>query len=167
MFPDLHKEIILGIPWLSQTNPDIDWTQRRVRIFHRGSDVILPLTHKRDQEAEAAEVSLCTAKYVAKQAKRGHVIFMAIVRPAEEEESVERGTEGTDVEKMYHEEMPTEIKAVLQDYQDVFPSDLPSGVPPVRKGHKFKIDLEDDTPPVHQPIYKLSHLELDEARKQI
>ena len=71
------------------------------------------------------------------------------------------------MEKMHHEEMPAEIKAVLQDYQDIFPSDLPSGVPPVRKGHKFKIDLEDDTPPVHRPIYKLSPLELDEAKKQI
>ena len=37
----------------------------------------------------------------------------------------------------------------------------------MRKGHKFKIDLEDDTPPVHRPIYKLSPLELDEAKKQI
>ena len=56
---------------------------------------------------------------------------------------MEKSTEGTDVEKMYHEEMPKEIKAVLQEYQDVFPSDLPSGVPPVRKGHKFKIELEE------------------------
>ena len=84
-----------------------------MRIVHRGSDLILPLIQKRDQEAEAAEVSLCTAKQVAKQTKRGHVIFMAIVRPAEEEESVEKSTEGTDVEKMHHEEMPKEIKAIL------------------------------------------------------
>ena len=104
---------------------------------------------------------------MAKQAKRGHAIFMAIVRPAEKQETMEKGTEGRDVKKMYHEEMPEEIKAVLQDYQDVFLSDLPLGVPPVRKGHKFKIDLADDTPPVHRPIYKLSPLELDEAKKQI
>ena len=48
---------------------------------------------------------------------------------------------------MHHEEMPDEIKAVLHDYKDVFPSDLPPGLPPVRKGHEFRIDLEDDTPP--------------------
>ena len=29
------------------------------------------------------------------------------------------------------------------------------------------IDLEDDTPPVHRPLYKLSLLELEEAHKQI
>ena len=37
----------------------------------------------------------------------------------------------------------------------------------MRKGHEFRIDLEDDTPPVHRPIYKLSPLELEECRKQI
>ena len=34
-------------------------------------------------------------------------------------------------------------------------------------GHEFKIELEDDTPPMHKPIYKLSALELKEAKKQI
>ena len=47
VFPDLHKEIILGIPWLKKANPVIDWTQHRVRVFNRGCDVTLPLLHKR------------------------------------------------------------------------------------------------------------------------
>ena len=34
-------------------------------------------------------------------------------------------------------------------------------------GHEFRIDLEDDTPPLHRPFYKLSLLELEEAYKQI
>ena len=34
-------------------------------------------------------------------------------------------------------------------------------------GQEFKIKLEDDTPPIHRPIYKLSPLELKEAKKQI
>ena len=34
-------------------------------------------------------------------------------------------------------------------------------------GHEFRIDLEDDTPPVHRPLYKLSPLELKKAHKQI
>ena len=109
---------------------------------------------------------MCTAKQVAKQAKRGHVLFLALVRPVKEEPE-EKDTEGTDEQKLYHEGIPKEIKAVIQEFKDVFPSDLPSGVPPVRKGHRFKIDLEDDTPPVDRPIYKLSLLELDEAQKQI
>ena len=45
--------------------------------------------------------------------------------------------------------------------------DLPPGLPPIRWGHDFKIDLEDDQFPVHRPSYKLSPLELEEAKRQI
>ena len=34
-------------------------------------------------------------------------------------------------------------------------------------GHEFKIEWEDDTPPIHKKVYKLSPLELEEAKKQI
>ena len=34
-------------------------------------------------------------------------------------------------------------------------------------GHEFRIDLEGETPPIHRPIYKLSPLELTEAKNQI
>ena len=65
------------------------------------------------------------------------------------------------------ENLPEEIKAILKKYNDVFPKDLPLGLPPICKGHEFKIELEADTPLVHRPLYKLSPLELEEARKQI
>ena len=34
-------------------------------------------------------------------------------------------------------------------------------------GHEFKIDPENETPPIHRPLYRLSLLELNEAKKQI
>ena len=34
-------------------------------------------------------------------------------------------------------------------------------------GHEFKIDLENETPPIHRPLYKISPLELMEAKNQI
>ena len=37
----------------------------------------------------------------------------------------------------------------------------------MREGHEFKIDLEDEVPPFHHPLYKMSPLELEEAKKQI
>ena len=63
--------------------------------------------------------------------------------------------------------MPKEIKVILRKYDDVFPKDLPPRLPPIHNKHKSKIELEDDTPPVHRPLYKLSPLELEEAKKQI
>ena len=35
------------------------------------------------------------------------------------------------------------------------------------EGHEFKIDLEDEVPPVHCPLYKMSLLELEDAKIQI
>ena len=56
---------------------------------------------------------------------------------------------------------------MCEEYADIFSTDLPKELPPKRLGHEFKIDLEPDTKPVHRPIYNLSLLELDEAKKQI
>ena len=63
--------------------------------------------------------------------------------------------------------LPSTIRVVLEEFDDVFPQDLPLGLPLVREGHEFKIDLEDEVPPVHRPLYNMSPLELEEAKKQI
>ena len=73
----------------------------------------------------------------------------------------------SDVEKLRRPDLPTVIWEVLERYEDVFPSELPKGVSLARMGHEFKIDLEDETPPIHRPLYRLSPLELEEVKKQI
>ena len=95
--------------------------------------------------------------------------FLGFVRIVKEDNVAEKykGKSDLGAVHLWKEDLPEEIKAVLRNYDDVFPKDLPPGLPPIRKGHDFKIELEDDTPPVHQPLYKLSPLKLEEARKQI
>ena len=53
----------------------------------------------------------------------------------------------------WRKDLPEPIKGVLQEYDDVFPNELPQGLPPIHRGFEFKIDLEDNTPPMHRPIY--------------
>ena len=72
----------------------------------------------------------------------------------------------SDVERLKRPDLLALIWEVLECYSDVFPS-LPKGVPPARMGHEFKIDLEDETRPIHTPLCKLSTLELEEVKKQI
>ena len=95
--------------------------------------------------------------------------FLGFVRMVKEEDVAEKykGKSDLGAVHLWREDLPEEIKAVLKKYDDVFPKDLPQRLPPIHKGHKFKIELEDDTPPVHWPLYKLSPLELEEAKKQI
>ena len=71
------------------------------------------------------------------------------------------------MEKAYYKDVQEEIKAILQEYKGIFPTDLPPGLLLVQIGHEIKVELEDDTPSIHRPICKLSPLELEETKKQI
>ena len=125
-------------------------------------------------EPTVIEVNLCSATQVQRWFRKGKIdqAFLGVIRKVEElkEEDVAtkyKGKSDLGVSHLWREDLPKEIEAVLKEFEDIFPKDLPPGLPRIRKGHEFKIDLEDDTPPVHRPIYKLSPLELEEARKQI
>ena len=63
--------------------------------------------------------------------------------------------------------LPSPMRAVQGEFDDVFPLDLPFGFPPVCEGHEFKKELEDEVAPVHHPLYKMSSLKLEEAKKKI
>ena len=83
------------------------------------------------------------------------------------EEKVKDEQVPSDVHKIKREGLPKEISNVCEEYAYIFPSDLPKELPLKRLSHEFKINLELDTKLVHRSIYKLSPLELDEAKKHI
>ena len=59
VFPNMNKQMILGIPWLSKENPHIDWTQAIV-VMKKGQDWIsLPLAKSQQQNTThlASEIS--------------------------------------------------------------------------------------------------------------
>ena len=95
--------------------------------------------------------------------------FLGIVRLVKKEiEGMEAPKESTTtMNPKWDQALPFHICAVLEEFDDVFPQDLPLGLPPVRQGHEFRIDFEDDMPPVHRPLFMMSPLEHDEAKKQI
>ena len=61
------------------------------------------------------------------------------------------------------------LKLLLSEYEDVFPADIPPGIPPIRErlGEYFIIPMPEGTVPVHQRQYRLSPLEREELRRQI
>ena len=123
------------------------------------------------QEVARARVNMCSAqefkRYLRKQ--KQPQAYVAFLRKLDEsaEEKVEGEEVLSDVHKIKREGLPEEIWKVCKEYANIFPSDLPKGLPPKRLSHEFKIDLEPDTKLVHRPIYKLSPLELDESKRQI
>ena len=116
-------------------------------------------------------VNQISAKHMSRLVKRKQVnnAFLGFARMVKEENVAEKykGKSDLGAVHLWREDLPAKIKAVLDEYEDVFPKDLPLGLPPICKGHEFKIELKNDAPPVHRPLYKLSPLELAKAKKQI
>ena len=169
VFPNLHKQVILGMPWLSATDPDIKWSKRIVKVMQKGQIIRLPLMYEKEMGPEMAIANLISAKQAEQMLQESdQCAFLGIVRPVEDNQA-EVAKEQSDLGVAQHrrENLPDCVRSVLKEYEDVFPEDLPPGLPPRRMGHEFKIDLTDDTPPVHRPLYKMSPLELAEAKKQI
>ena len=166
----MNKQMILGITWLSKENPHIDWTQAAV-VMKKGQNWIsLPLT-KAQQTYPVYLATEISATRLDKMLKRKEVerAFLGIIRLVKEDrDGMETPKESMTTQKTkWDQALPSNIGAVLEEFDDVFPQDPPLGLPPVRQGHEFKIDLEDDVPLVHRPLYKMSPLELEEAKKQI
>ena len=61
---------------------------------------------------------------------------------------------------------PSPLQHVLDEYKDVFPNELPSGLPPDR-GLGHTIPLETGHKPPFRPLYRLSPLEQQEVKKQV
>ena len=58
------------------------------------------------------------------------------------------------------------LKALLEEFADVFPPELPSGLPPAR-GVGHSIPIEPGAPPPFRPMYRLSPVELQEVKAKL
>ena len=124
---------------------------------------------KSREETSAQDANMISAKQASRlfKKKQADRDFIGFIRKVEEcTEGSEEVPQANATEK-WQSDLPAEIREVLHEFDDVFPDDLPKGIPPIRRGFQFKIELEDNVPLVHRPLYKLSPLELDEAKKQI
>ncbi|GAB5489762.1 MAG: hypothetical protein Pars2KO_33320 [Parasphingorhabdus sp.] len=177
VFPALEHEIILGLPWLVAENPRIDFKSGRITVHRNQTEIHVPLRTLPPDVSNTPKVPtiLCTVKEMLSLIRQNDTAqaCMAVVRPIEEEMKIDSYSEThghlqDDVELMLKDKnIPSEIAAVLKKHHRVFAKDIPPGVPPVRKGHEFGIELEPDTRPIFRPIYKLSQAELDEVKRQV
>ena len=112
---------------------------------------------------------MCSAKAFQQEMKLQSQAFVGVLSVVKSEDKDGQSSEDTStkMEKIKREDLPDDIWSICEEFKEVFPKDLPKGIPPRRMGHEFKIDLEPDTAPIHWPIYKLSQLELQEAKLQI
>ncbi|GJP49185.1 hypothetical protein CLOM_g8429 [Closterium sp. NIES-68] len=62
--------------------------------------------------------------------------------------------------------VPDDLATLIRSHADIFPNDLPAGLPSER-AHDHKIELELDAQPTVWTQWRLTQPELDELRRQL
>ncbi|GJP42069.1 hypothetical protein CLOM_g1661 [Closterium sp. NIES-68] len=73
--------------------------------------------------------------------------------------------EATDINKLYAS-VPDDLVKIIREYPEIFPDDLPSGLPPERP-QDHKIELEPGAQPTVRTQWRLTQPELQELRNQL
>ncbi len=156
-------DVILGMPWLEEANPLIDWRQKRLSFQHRGEN------HSIDT---ISSLQLHTAMLTSgklRRAVRKQQIESVIVCRRVSDDVLRTAEQQCMAVQSQHAEQPEHViraQTALRDYRDVFPADLPPGLPPERD-IDHRIELVPGSAPPSRPMYRMSPSENDELKKQI
>eukprot|EP01116_Phalansterium_solitarium_P005967 TRINITY_DN1828_c0_g1_i11.p1 TRINITY_DN1828_c0_g1~~TRINITY_DN1828_c0_g1_i11.p1 ORF type:complete len:724 (+),score=101.60 TRINITY_DN1828_c0_g1_i11:2055-4226(+) len=154
-------DAILGRRWLRQHNPRIDWRAGTIDFDYGGRPMHWDL-HAADITGNwtAANVHLLSRRQLVHAARKsGAEVFAVFVHPREPV---------LETLKMPSKELnaPNEkMRALLEEYKDVFPDELPGMPPPREVDHR--IDLQANAEPTCRAPYRLAPQELEELKKQL
>ena len=159
-------DAIFGMNWLTPSHGLID-TYKRTLSLTRGPRKATLTNVPRLHQLRPPQ--LIKANRLARYAAKGHAIFAVHIIPVTDtlEQTYEDNiawTSSDDIPPI--ESFPVEIHLILQEYQDVFPAQLPAGLPPLRHT-ELTIPLQPDAKPAWRPIYRLSPSELKEVKTQV
>ena len=164
-------EAILGKIWLDRWNPVINWKENSMQ-WNMGKRRI---TVTRLSEAHAAmnassifestvTVEEISSQRMRKIAKR-EPVYLAVIRTNEDSEEPTNEEDVVTVNKdKTKTEYPEQVQELLNEFSDVFPKELPAGLPPQRQ-LDHRIELVPGAEPPHRAQYRMSPQGLDELKK--
>ena len=154
LYPLKKYDLILGKPWLTQTNPHIDWRTNDLHFDFQGSRVRWPCRGFASSSitAKSRGMLLSHMHFHALTAQPGSEVYLALVKIAKYSAP--------------NPDVPVDVQPLLEEFSDVFPATLPDGLPPDR-GDAMKIETDPNADPPVRPVIRLSIAELDELRKQL
>lgn len=162
-------EAILGMPWLSRANPSIHWPSGTISVMSEdGRSIVLcteTSSQSKGQEEQKEESKQCRLindqeiprpeapeKFIALQ-KDEQVMCVAWLQPQSESQSQSDA------------ELPAAEK-IVSEFKDVFPEELPKGLPPKRDVDHEIVLMPGVKPPSRAP-YRMSVKELEELKEQL
>ncbi|KAL3701254.1 hypothetical protein R1sor_019276 [Riccia sorocarpa] len=136
-------DVILWMPWMERYNSQVDWRRKIVRT--KSWTIFGDRVRSKIQKLPLFIVGTIAIS-------RGDQCFLGLIREAQSEK-----LDG---------QVPEYLRSVVHNFMDVFPEDLPAGLPPKRRiDHKIEV-IPGSTPPCKAP-YRLALHELEECKAQI
>ena len=139
----------MGKSWLKKWNPQIDWEKNKISFCFKGKEIQLE-SYKEGKITRP----LLSAIHLKKAARKGCPLYAVSMKPVTEDKEREI------LEK------PCDLAKLLKEFHDIFPEELPKGLPPKRAvDHQIETNAKERIP--RRPIYRLSFFELRELKKQL
>jgi RNase H-like domain found in reverse transcriptase/Reverse transcriptase (RNA-dependent DNA polymerase)/Integrase zinc binding domain/Chromo (CHRromatin Organisation MOdifier) domain/Retroviral aspartyl protease len=159
-------DFILGMPWLEANQPNINWRDKSVAFEHQGSKHVLHSIGSY-QFMSAAELKRAVRKKEVTsisvlQWDKDHLELTVTDHGQSQSHTLAVAASGVDP----NPEQTSARASTLKEFRDVFPDDLPEGLPP-RRDIDHKIELVPGSAPTNRPTYRMSPTELDELKKQL
>jgi hypothetical protein len=168
-------DAIIGMPWLDRYNPRVDWRERQLHFRDqnqkehqlngmgapevRQTKFKLNVVSNRQlqRQLRSREVEMCCAVYLNSGSEMEVSAAATVERPAGSA-SVAAAAAVSESERISQQ--------LVKEFSDVFPDELPAGLPPEREVD-HKVELVAGATPPSRPTYRLSATELAELKKQL
>lgn len=141
VIPLWEPMLVLGRNWLKRANPAINWRSDEMTIKVKHRDYLVKPTRT------PQGIQVISAIQYKSSCQEDDDVF--VVRPIESS-ATSQGDHPL-------------AKQILAEFQDVFPAELPSQLPP-RRAVDFEIEIEPGHTPPSRPTYRLSSEELEELK---
>ncbi len=166
----IPHDIILGLPWLAECNPDIDWAKRRVTLKRAREEktqpqqkATLPAEECRDEKVEICVISPREMQSIKKAAKEE--IHCVWIKPINEPIAKVDGTPELHARNESQEELVT-LPEEYTEFKKMFKEATVDALPEDQEWD-HEIPLEDGKKPTYGPIYALSEKELEALRNYL
>ena len=168
----IRYDLILGKPWLTLANPYIDWRQNvltftfldRLNVWNAFADNLESSISAIDLD-ESPDISLISAKQLERECSSPDtddvfIVSLSCVGLYSQVPSL------SSIDSTSCDEAAVISSSLKHEFSDVFPDEIPSALPPNRHVD-HAIDLVPDATPHSQAPYRMSHIELEELRRQL
>ena len=142
---DIYQDVIFGKKWTEDHMAVLDCTHNRVDFWHKGN----PLAFVAIEPKKTTMVSINS---IERDLKQGAPVF-----------AIKLHCENKDSQPTKY---PKEIEKILREFKDVFPKELPKGLPP-KRSHDFHIELSKESAPQKRGLYRMSQAELEEVKLRV